>query len=211
MASRCLVRPSAELRRRAGVLRSGSISMRCAPSRISSATAASTRCSRKWRGRSIPPPASRSVPQAPLRTQQRLLYGATRFHHPELTPDDCKGLVSAHNAEILWPMLSALGRAMGKGEEIDAARAMKGAGRGRRKPSPERTWDWGKLLDRWCAAGFDPASFGRQTPGTYSRALRARHKGLNEESIIRGFWAARIHLEAEERQGQASANISTSC
>jgi hypothetical protein len=56
-----------------------------------------------------------------LRTQQRLLYGATRFHHPELSADDCKGLVSAHNAEILWPMLSALGRAMGKGEEIDQA------------------------------------------------------------------------------------------
>jgi hypothetical protein len=56
-----------------------------------------------------------------LKTQMVLLYGATRFHHEEMTPDDCKELVSAHNAEILWPMLSALGRAMGKGDEIDAA------------------------------------------------------------------------------------------
>jgi hypothetical protein len=56
-----------------------------------------------------------------MRTQARMLYGATRFHHPSLTITECQALVLQHNAEILWPMLSALGRAMGKGDEIDAA------------------------------------------------------------------------------------------
>jgi hypothetical protein len=56
-----------------------------------------------------------------MRTQQRMLYAATRFHHPEVTLEECKVLVTTCNTEILWPMLSALGRAMGKASEIDAA------------------------------------------------------------------------------------------
>lgn len=54
-----------------------------------------------------------------LRTQQHLLYAATRFHHPELRLPDCQQLVTAHNSEILTPLLIALGRGMGKGDEID--------------------------------------------------------------------------------------------
>jgi hypothetical protein len=56
-----------------------------------------------------------------LKTQVHLFYGATRTHHAELALAECKALLAANNAEILWPMLSALARAMGKGEEIDQA------------------------------------------------------------------------------------------
>jgi hypothetical protein len=104
-----------------------------------------------------------------LRTQFRLLYGATRFHHGELTPDDCKGLVSAHNSEILWPMLSALGRAMGKKEEIDAATGEGGEAAAVANPRPS-------------APGIGESSSTDGAPrGSTRRASEAKRPALTQE------------------------------
>jgi hypothetical protein len=61
-------------------------------------------------------------------TQARLLYAATRAKHEALTLGDCQQLVSAHNAEILWPMLRALGMFLGRSEEIASEEEGEAAG-----------------------------------------------------------------------------------
>lgn len=71
-----------------------------------------------------------------LRTQFRMLYAATRFYHRELTMPECQGLVSSENSAVLWPMLTALGRAMGRAKEIDAATSEEAEGEPGANPPP---------------------------------------------------------------------------
>jgi hypothetical protein len=120
-----------------------------------------------------PPPAAGRSASPSLRTQFRLLYGATRFHHGELTPDDCKGLVSAHNSEILWPMLSALGRAMGKGEEIDAATGEGGEAEADANPRPSAPG----IGESSSTAGAPPGSTRRASEAANPRHLLKSPEG----------------------------------
>lgn len=54
-----------------------------------------------------------------VRSQVMLLYGATRWEHPQITLEECKELMSHHTAAILWPMLSALTASLGHGDGQD--------------------------------------------------------------------------------------------
>ncbi len=83
----------------------------------------------------IDPSRGRPAFRRPKRkTQLHLLYGATRFHHREMTLPQCKDLLAAHPEQVLWPLLSALGRFMGRGQEIDEAEAEGGEPEGDSHP-----------------------------------------------------------------------------